>query len=109
MLEINSLFSKLLYLLLFVISLKCENVSGSNSNFFDFEQIKSDLFNPATFNNSNGESCSTELIAISRGIINSEEWAFKCKWNENHSNDQNSLKYWHYSVGCMGQNASGNI
>ncbi|XP_031616894.1 nose resistant to fluoxetine protein 6-like [Contarinia nasturtii] len=76
------ILSLYLFLLLFVKSVRCEK---RRSFFFDFEQMKYDLFfesyskissnNTEPHNNNN--KCLTELEAIQDGLIAQEEWALR--------------------------------
>lgn len=92
MTNINRHILNFLYFILSVIGVQCNTVSF-RSQFFEFDDVKSDIIALNKINISSiiseftshhdwmaNRNCLIELNAIRNGFENYEEWAFKCKF-----------------------------
>lgn len=81
---------KLFYLLFFVICIKIKHAMAetnkTDNNFFDFEQMKRDIFLKSDFNNLDAYGfrigylkCFKELNDIRNGLMKYDKWAMKRK------------------------------
>lgn len=91
MAKIKTDLTKVLGCVLLVICTKTIHIksdsdflSSYNFKFVNFEQFKIDLFTN-NFNISNDAKCLTELNAIKKGFLNSEQWAHQSKLYCGHS------------------------
>lgn len=83
-------------LIVLVIIVRCDNV-GCEPNFFDFKQIKRELFSQndlgmsnliselMSYNWTENHECLNELIAIQNGFVNFDEWALTSNMNSYYS------------------------